>query len=85
METLDYGDEAASWLSDFLGQPCRLIKQNPNYTRDMKNRPSGGKVHPSVLPSLNGLFNCILHLSDRVMRDHVASTCSCDLTFPPAD
>uniref|UniRef100_A0A671XLE5 Molybdenum cofactor sulfurase n=1 Tax=Sparus aurata TaxID=8175 RepID=A0A671XLE5_SPAAU len=36
VETVDCGDEAASWLSDFLGQPCRLIRQSPNFTRDMK-------------------------------------------------
>uniref|UniRef100_A0A671XLC5 Molybdenum cofactor sulfurase n=1 Tax=Sparus aurata TaxID=8175 RepID=A0A671XLC5_SPAAU len=42
VETVDCGDEAASWLSDFLGQPCRLIRQSPNFTRDMKKRPSGG-------------------------------------------
>lgn len=42
VETVDCGDEAASWLSDFLGQPCRLIRQCPDFTRDMKKRPSGG-------------------------------------------
>lgn len=42
VETVDCGDEAASWLSDFLGQPCRLIRQSPNFSRDMKKRTSGG-------------------------------------------
>lgn len=42
VETVDCGDEAASWLSGFLGQPCRLIRQNPDFTRDMKKRPDGG-------------------------------------------
>ncbi|XP_056250515.1 molybdenum cofactor sulfurase isoform X2 [Seriola aureovittata] len=42
VETVDCGDEAASWLSDFLGQPCRLIRQSPYFTRDVKKRPSGG-------------------------------------------
>uniref|UniRef100_A0A665TYM0 Molybdenum cofactor sulfurase n=1 Tax=Echeneis naucrates TaxID=173247 RepID=A0A665TYM0_ECHNA len=40
VETVDCGDEAASWLSDFLGQPCRLIRQSSNFTRDMKKRPA---------------------------------------------
>ncbi|XP_029377089.1 molybdenum cofactor sulfurase isoform X1 [Echeneis naucrates] len=40
VETVDCGDEAASWLSDFLGQPCRLIRQSSNFTRDMKKRRS---------------------------------------------
>lgn len=55
METVDCGDEAASWLSDFLGQPCRLIKQRPDFTREMKKRPSGGtdiSISP-VLPCLS--------------------------------
>ncbi|XP_051815684.1 molybdenum cofactor sulfurase [Acanthochromis polyacanthus] len=38
VETVDCGDEAASWLSDFLGQPCRLIRQRPDFTREMKKR-----------------------------------------------
>lgn len=55
VETVDCGDEAASWLSDFLGQPCRLIKQRPDFTREMKKRPSEGtstSVSP-VLPRLS--------------------------------
>lgn len=42
VEAVDCGDEAASWLSDFLGQPCRLIRQSPDFTRDGKKRLSGG-------------------------------------------
>ncbi|KAM6915860.1 molybdenum cofactor sulfurase [Xenentodon cancila] len=38
VETVDCGDEAASWLSDFLGQPCRLIRQSPDFTRVKKKR-----------------------------------------------
>ncbi|XP_024280185.1 molybdenum cofactor sulfurase isoform X2 [Oncorhynchus tshawytscha] len=36
VETVDCGDEAASWLSEFLGQPCRLIRQSPDFSRNMK-------------------------------------------------
>nr|XP_015799608.2 molybdenum cofactor sulfurase [Nothobranchius furzeri] len=38
VETFDCGDEAAAWLSLFLGQPCRLIRQRPGLTREMKKR-----------------------------------------------
>uniref|UniRef100_A0A3B3C9P5 MOSC domain-containing protein n=1 Tax=Oryzias melastigma TaxID=30732 RepID=A0A3B3C9P5_ORYME len=48
VETVDCGGEAASWLSDFLGQPCRLIRQSPDFTREMKKRPCDG---------MKGLFN----------------------------
>ncbi|XP_054455993.1 molybdenum cofactor sulfurase [Anoplopoma fimbria] len=48
VETVDCGDEAASWLSDFLGQPCRLIRQSPDFTRDMKKRQSGAATSTSL-------------------------------------
>ncbi|XP_051233789.1 molybdenum cofactor sulfurase [Dicentrarchus labrax] len=48
VETVDCGDEAASWLSDFLGQPCRLIRQSPDFTRGMKKRPSGAATSSSL-------------------------------------
>ncbi|XP_034754478.1 molybdenum cofactor sulfurase [Etheostoma cragini] len=53
VETVDCGDEAASWLSHFLGQPCRLIRQSPDFTRDMKKRPSGGTKTTSTSASLS--------------------------------
>ncbi|XP_030298260.1 molybdenum cofactor sulfurase [Sparus aurata] len=53
VETVDCGDEAASWLSDFLGQPCRLIRQSPNFTRDMKKRPSGAATASTSLSLVN--------------------------------
>lgn len=48
VETVDCGDEAASWFSEFLGQPCRLIRQSPDFTRDMKKRPSGAATSTSL-------------------------------------
>ncbi|KAF1376006.1 hypothetical protein PFLUV_G00226080 [Perca fluviatilis] len=53
VETVDCGDEAASWLSNFLGQPCRLIRQSPDFTRDMKKRPSGGTETTTTSASLS--------------------------------
>ncbi|XP_056465404.1 molybdenum cofactor sulfurase isoform X2 [Gadus chalcogrammus] len=38
VETVDSGDEAATWLSDFLGQPCRLIRQSPDSIRGGQKR-----------------------------------------------
>ncbi|XP_024153562.1 molybdenum cofactor sulfurase [Oryzias melastigma] len=48
VETVDCGGEAASWLSDFLGQPCRLIRQSPDFTREMKKRPCDAASSPSL-------------------------------------
>lgn len=48
VQTVDCGDEAASWLSEFLGQPCRLIRQSPDFTRDMKRRHGGAATSTSL-------------------------------------
>uniref|UniRef100_A0A673BDG3 Molybdenum cofactor sulfurase n=1 Tax=Sphaeramia orbicularis TaxID=375764 RepID=A0A673BDG3_9TELE len=48
VETVDCGDEAAAWLSEFLGQPCRLIRQSPDFTRDGKKRPGGDAASSSL-------------------------------------
>ncbi|XP_029306037.1 molybdenum cofactor sulfurase [Cottoperca gobio] len=48
VETVDCGDEAASWLSDFLGQPCRLIRQSPGFTRHVKKKPSEAATSTSL-------------------------------------
>ncbi|KAG7512611.1 molybdenum cofactor sulfurase [Solea senegalensis] len=48
VETVDCGDEAASWLSDFLGQPCRLIRQSPDFTRNTKKGMSGATTSTSL-------------------------------------
>ncbi|XP_029691302.1 molybdenum cofactor sulfurase isoform X3 [Takifugu rubripes] len=48
VEAVDCGDEAASWFSDFLGQPCRLISQNPNFSRDTKKKSIEGATTPSL-------------------------------------
>ncbi|XP_077469060.1 molybdenum cofactor sulfurase isoform X1 [Stigmatopora argus] len=53
VETMDCGDEAASWLSDLVGQPCRLIRQSPEYTRHMKNKSDTGAASSSSLSLVN--------------------------------
>lgn len=53
VETVDCGDEAASWLSDFLGQPCRLIRQRAEFTREMKKQPVGAAASTSPLSLVN--------------------------------
>lgn len=55
VETLDCGDQAADWLSRFLGQTCRLIRLSPDFTRDTrKRRPlSQGEACASPLSLVN--------------------------------
>ncbi|KAK0137586.1 Molybdenum cofactor sulfurase [Merluccius polli] len=52
VETVDCGAEAATWLSDFLGEPCRLIRQSPDSVRDGKKRLKTG-ASSAVLSLVN--------------------------------
>ena len=88
METVDCGDEAASWLLEFLGQPCRLIRQSPDFTRDMKKRPSGGNYR-SILPVLSGSYPHPQDLSVTLCISNTFLTvtalcCGSDLVLPSA-
>lgn len=62
VEAVDCGDEAASWFSDFLGQPCRLISQNPNFSRDTKKK----SIEGTIKSSFHLLYLCILCVLNRV-------------------
>ncbi|KAJ0004910.1 hypothetical protein NQD34_011124 [Periophthalmus magnuspinnatus] len=57
VETLDCGEAVAEWLSDFLGQKCRLIRLSPDFTRDAKKKkqqePSQGEASSSPLSLVN--------------------------------
>lgn len=46
VETLDCGDEAALWLSRFLGQSCRLIRLSPRSARDARKPRLGSAPSP---------------------------------------
>ncbi|XP_067278417.1 molybdenum cofactor sulfurase isoform X2 [Pseudorasbora parva] len=34
--TVDCGEEVSAWLTEFLGKTCRLIRQRPEFLREMK-------------------------------------------------
>ncbi|XP_068183065.1 molybdenum cofactor sulfurase isoform X2 [Antennarius striatus] len=53
VETVDCGEKAASWFSEFLGQPCRLIRLNPEFTRNMKKRGASGAAPSTSLSLVN--------------------------------
>ncbi|XP_030627601.1 molybdenum cofactor sulfurase [Chanos chanos] len=52
VQTVNCGEKISAWLSEFLGKPCRLIRQNPDFTRDMK-MGSGQGNSPSALSLAN--------------------------------
>ncbi|XP_063046924.1 molybdenum cofactor sulfurase isoform X2 [Engraulis encrasicolus] len=53
VQTVDCGDEAAAWFSEFLGKPCRLIKQNPDFIRNMKKASKNGDCPAAGLSLVN--------------------------------
>lgn len=48
VQTIDCGDEAAAWFSEFLGKPCRLIRQNPEFIRKKKMSSQNGDCTPAL-------------------------------------
>lgn len=47
-QVVDQGDEAARWLEDVLGRPCRLVQMAGGYERAMHQQLAGGptgKLH----------------------------------------
>ncbi|KAM4607640.1 molybdenum cofactor sulfurase [Polymixia lowei] len=71
VQTVDCGDEAASWFSKFLGQPCRLIRQSPDFTRDMKNRPGATSTALSLVNEAQYLM--INRASVELIQKHISS------------
>ncbi|XP_043993005.1 molybdenum cofactor sulfurase [Gambusia affinis] len=73
VETMDCGDEAASWLSDFLGQPCRLIRQRPDYTREMKRKPAEAADSPLLSLVNEAQYLMINRASVALIQDLMSS------------
>ncbi|CAF90945.1 unnamed protein product, partial [Tetraodon nigroviridis] len=73
VETVDCGDEAALWFSEFLGQPCRLIRQNPNFSRDMEKRSSGAATTTSLSLVNEAQYLLINHASVQLIQELLSS------------
>ncbi len=56
---MDCGEEVSTWLSEFLGKPCRLIRQRPEFLRDMKFGPEKGQIKHLFLFVLNPVFSIL--------------------------
>ncbi|XP_018590148.1 molybdenum cofactor sulfurase isoform X5 [Scleropages formosus] len=52
VQIVDCGDSAANWLSEFLEKPCRLIRQNPCFTRGMRRAQEKEPEEPAAALSL---------------------------------
>lgn len=67
VQTVDCGDQVAAWLSEFLGKPCRLIRQSSEFRRDHK---TGG---PAVSLSLvnEAQYLMINRASIDLLQEHI--------------
>ncbi|XP_051507262.1 molybdenum cofactor sulfurase isoform X2 [Myxocyprinus asiaticus] len=52
VQTVECGEEVSAWLSKFLEKPCRLIRQRPDFLRDMKIGQKGDCC-PTALSLVN--------------------------------
>uniref|UniRef100_A0A667YV23 Molybdenum cofactor sulfurase n=1 Tax=Myripristis murdjan TaxID=586833 RepID=A0A667YV23_9TELE len=71
VETVDCGDEAASWLSELLRQPCRLIRQSPDFTRDMRKQPAATSSCLSLVNEAQ--FLMVNRASVELLQKHIIS------------
>ncbi|KAJ8273011.1 hypothetical protein GJAV_G00096330 [Gymnothorax javanicus] len=71
VQTVDCGDGPAAWLSEFLGKPCRLIRQSPDFTRNMRrgHRTGGSEVSLSLVNEAQYLM--INRASIDVLHEHI--------------
>uniref|UniRef100_A0A8C2KCT5 Molybdenum cofactor sulfurase n=1 Tax=Cyprinus carpio TaxID=7962 RepID=A0A8C2KCT5_CYPCA len=73
VQTVDCGEEVSTWLSEFLGKPCRLIRQRPEFQRDMKFGPGKENCGPTALSLVNeAQFLLINRASVSFLHEHIA-------------
>ncbi|KAL4617196.1 molybdenum cofactor sulfurase isoform X2 [Arapaima gigas] len=79
VQTVDCGDSVASWLSTFLEKPCRLIRQNLNFTRGMRRAQGKDTAGPVAGLSLanEGQYLMINMASVEFLQKHIMSRQGC--------
>lgn len=73
----DQGDEAALWLSEYLGVKCRLVRMSPDYKRQCDQRYAKRKTDqtgfadgfPVLLISEESLVDLNNRLSDKILMN----------------
>nr|XP_055026069.1 molybdenum cofactor sulfurase isoform X1 [Misgurnus anguillicaudatus] len=71
--SVDCGKEVSAWLSEFLGKPCRLLRQSPDVLREMKiGRQKAGDCCLAALSLVNeAQFLLINRASVSVLQQHI--------------
>ncbi|XP_016368058.1 molybdenum cofactor sulfurase-like [Sinocyclocheilus rhinocerous] len=75
VQTVDCGEEVSAWLSEFLGKTCHLIRQRPEFLRDMKfGRAKAGDCGATALSLVNeAQFLLINRASVSFLQEHIAN------------
>ncbi|XP_042565485.1 molybdenum cofactor sulfurase isoform X2 [Clupea harengus] len=72
VQTVDCGDEVASWFSEFLGKPCRLMKQKPDFIRNMKKAPENGDGPTAVSLVNEAQYLLISRASVEMLQERIS-------------
>ncbi|KAL7877688.1 hypothetical protein SRHO_G00043310 [Serrasalmus rhombeus] len=73
VQAVDCGERASVWLSQFLGKPCCLIRQNPDFSRDMKMGQEQGLCPPALSLVNEAQFLLINRASVALLLDHIVN------------
>ncbi|XP_057197994.1 molybdenum cofactor sulfurase isoform X1 [Triplophysa rosa] len=73
VQTVDCGEKVSAWLSEFLGKPCHLIRQSPDFLREIKNgRRKAGDFYLTALSLVNeAQFLLINRASVSILQQHI--------------
>uniref|UniRef100_A0A8C9W8I4 Molybdenum cofactor sulfurase n=1 Tax=Scleropages formosus TaxID=113540 RepID=A0A8C9W8I4_SCLFO len=84
VQIVDCGDSAANWLSEFLEKPCRLIRQNPCFTRGMRRAQEKEPEEPAAALSLanEAQYLIINTASVEVLQKRIMSRYHRKVSFP---
>ncbi len=73
LQAEDCGAAAATWLSDFLGFPCHLVRIGAKFTRPILKataRPGDAVTFADAYPFLVISEASLAHLNDRIQENH---------------
>ncbi|KAG9355853.1 hypothetical protein JZ751_000695 [Albula glossodonta] len=71
VKTVDCGDRVAAWLSEFLGKPCRLIRQRADFTRDRSRGKGKGESTVSLSLVNEAQYLMINRASIEALQEHI--------------
>ncbi|KAJ8333559.1 hypothetical protein SKAU_G00415670 [Synaphobranchus kaupii] len=71
VHTVDCGDRVGAWLSEFLGKPCRLIRQSPDFNRGRRRGHNTGGSGVSLSLVNEAQYLMINKASIDLLQEHI--------------